>query len=95
MSVPDLAQHMLWLPPGCALWVSVGGPLAWSTDQRILNAIEFRLRVADWRKTKGQKPKPTPDPPYAHEKALQGASIRRSAEAYLRRQQRRETAKET
>lgn len=90
MSVAHLAQHVIWLPPGCALWISVGGPLAWSADQRILNAVEFRLRVLDWRKTKSKtKPLPVADPPYAHERAQQDASIQRKADAYLRRQRKK------
>jgi hypothetical protein len=88
--VADLAQLTMWLPPGCPLWISVGGPLAWSTDQRVLNTIEFRLRILDWRKTKSRtKPLPAADPPYAHERAQQDAVIRRKADAYLRRQRKK------
>lgn len=90
MSVADLADLTLWLPPGCALWQSVGGPMAWSIDQRLLNTIEYRLHVLDWRQAKGQKPKLAADPPYAHERAEQDATIRRKADAYLRRQAKRE-----
>jgi len=65
--------------------------MAWSVEQRVLNAIEFRLRVLDWRQQgKGAKPKPVPDPPYAHEKATKDAAIQRKADAYLRRQARKE-----
>jgi hypothetical protein len=90
MSVADLADLTLWLPPGSALWISVGGPMALSTDQRLLNTIEFRLRVLDWRKTKGTKPTLPADPPYAHERAAKVETIRRKADAYLRRQAKRE-----
>lgn len=86
LSAQDLAHLVMWLPPGSALWISVGGPLAWSTDQRALNAIEFRLKVLDWRQTKsGSQPKPTPDPPYAQERAAKITAINRKADAYLRR----------
>lgn len=89
MTVPELAQLTLWLPPGSALWIAVGGPMAISVEQRALQDVEFRLRVLDWRKTKGQKPQRTPAPPYAHERAEQDATIRRKADAYLRRQAKR------
>lgn len=87
----DLAQLVLWLPPGSPLWVAVGGPMAVSVERRALNSIEFRLRVLDWHQTgaKGQKPQPAPEPQYAHERAQQDASIRRKADAYLRRQAKR------
>lgn len=90
MSVADLADLTLWLPPGAALWIAVGGPMALSTDQRLFTTIEFRLRVLDWRKTKGTKPVPPTDPPYAHERAEKVETIRRKADAYLRRQAKRE-----
>jgi hypothetical protein len=92
MSVPDLASHVVWLPPGSPLWMAVGGPMAWSVEQRAMHALEFRLRVLDWRlrNSKGEQPHPTPDPPYAHERAEQVASVRRKADAYLRRQAKRE-----
>jgi hypothetical protein len=89
MSMSDLADLTLWLPPGAALWISVGGPMALSTDQRLLNTVEFRLRVLDWRKTKGTKPEPPAVPPYAHERAEKVSTIRRKADAYLRRQAKR------
>jgi hypothetical protein len=89
MSMADLADLTLWLPLGCALWISVGGPRALSSDQRLLSEIDFRLRVLDYRKTKGTKPVPRADPPYAHERAAKVDTIRRKADAYLRRQAKR------
>ena len=88
MSVPDLADLMLWLPPGCPLWIAVGGPMAWSAEERLLNAVEFRLRVLDWRKTRGTKPKPNSPPPYAVEGAVRERTDERKMKAYLRRQRR-------
>lgn len=76
----------MWLPPGSPLWVSVGGPMAWPADVRALNEIEFRLRVLDWRQTKGTQPKPKPEPPYAHERASEAAVHQRKAAAHMRRQ---------
>lgn len=92
VSVQALAELTAWLPPGCPLWIAVGGPLALSVVQRELRAVEFRLRELIWRQTnsKGQRPQPQPEPPYAHDREMQAASIRRKADAYLRRQARRE-----
>jgi hypothetical protein len=73
--------------------VSVGGPLSWSQETRVLNAIEFRLRqLIRAQSGRGPKPKPIPDPPYASERAAKRAAMDRKAQAYLRRQADREEA---
>lgn len=94
MSLRDLADHVYWLPPGCQLWVSVGGPLAITPEQRALRAVEFDLRVLEWRmrKSKGSKPQPLPEPPYAHEREAKAALMDRKAAAYAERQRRRKPA---
>lgn len=93
VSVRALAELTSWLPPGCPLWISVGGPLALTTQQREARVIELRLRELMWRQAgaKGQRPQPQPEPPYAHERDMQAESIRRKADAYLRRQRARST----
>lgn len=83
----DLADLVAWLPPGCAFWRSFGGPNALTEEAHALSAIEFRLRVADWRETKGAKPKPPQVPPYAHEVKASKAAQRRKADRFTRRQQ--------
>lgn len=52
--------------------------------------VEFRLRVLDWRMRhqQGTQPKPTPDPPYAHEKRAAEAKQSRKAERFIRRHSR-------
>jgi hypothetical protein len=85
----DLADLVAWLPPGCAFWRSFGGPNALTEEVHALTAIEFRLRVADWRETKGSKPKPPQVPPYAHETKAVRASQRRKADRFSRRQQKK------
>lgn len=87
----DLVAH---LPPGCAFWEAVGGPMAWTAEAHLLNRIEWRLQVLDWRNTsagqKGQNPpKLPPPPPYAHEKQAVHASQSARAAAWERRQARR------
>lgn len=84
----DVADLVAWLPPGCALWRSVGGPASLSEEAREMRLLEFRLRVLDWRfrGSKGKRPEPIPDPPYAHERRKADDAMRRKAEAHKRRQ---------
>lgn len=90
LSLTDLADLTANLSPGCALWRSTGGPVAWSTETHMLAAVEFRLQVLAWQKTedaKNGRNKPAPiDPPRpAHEIEHEQREVSRRAEAYLRR----------
>jgi len=90
----ELADLVAWLPPGCALWRSVGGPLAWSQEVHMLNQVEFRLRVLYWVQTKdgskgANQPKPADPPKYAGEVDVELAKNDARAEAWKRRQARR------
>jgi hypothetical protein len=88
--VRSLADLTAWLPPGCALWRSVGGPLSESQELSELRVIEYRLRLLAWLQTKdGSAGKNRPDPPkppkLAREREATVSSIGRKAEAYRRR----------
>lgn len=90
----ELADLVAFLPDGCALWQSVGGPRAWSAETHLLNQVEFRLRVLDWRKTKdgsGGKnpPKPHKSPALAHEARAEESKQSTRAAAWEARQRRR------
>lgn len=90
LSLSDLADLTANLPPGCALWRSTGGPVAWSSETHMLAAVEFRLQVLAWQKTEDAKSgrnKPAPiDPPRpTHEIEHEQRELSRRAEAYLRR----------
>ena len=86
--VLDLAGLVAWLPPGCALWRSVGGPLSWSEEAHLLNLMEYRLRGLLYQNSgsKGRKPDPPKPPEYAHEREVRDEAQNRKATAYLRRQ---------
>lgn len=88
MPAGELADLVVWLPPGCALWMDVGGPAALTMEARELRRVSYWLRVLDYRErgNKGEKPKPDPEPEYAHERRVQEDTMKRKAEAYLRRQ---------
>lgn len=93
MSVSELGDLVAALPAGCALWQSVGGPMAWSQEMHLLNLIEYRMNVSNWFQTKdGQsgrnQPKPPSYPPYAHEKRADESRQSARAEAWARRQAR-------
>ena len=87
LEAADLAAH---LPPGCALWRAVGGPLALSGIERELSVIDYRLQVLAWQKTKdGQKgvnqPKPPAPIPYAHEADVEAVFAAKQMAARRRR----------
>ncbi|HXH34325.1 MAG TPA: DUF5361 domain-containing protein [Plantibacter sp.] len=89
----ELSELVANLPPGCALWRATGGPNAWSAEMHLLNHIEWRLQILDWRKTpNGQKgrnqPKLSKPPAYASEDSPENAHTERQAAAYQRRQAR-------
>lgn len=88
MPVTDLADLVQWLPAGCAFWMDVGGPAAVSHEVRELQHLAYWLRVLDYRErgSKGEKPKPIPPPPYAHERRADQQRNERRYARYLRRQ---------
>lgn len=55
MNVLDLADMVGGLPPGCALWRAVGGPMGYTPEAQLMVAIEFRLHQLVWFKTKDAK----------------------------------------
>ncbi len=68
-----LAEYTAELPPGCALWRSIGGPLAWTTEATVLHALDYRLQVLAWMQTEDSRknrnrPEPHQPPAFAHEK---------------------------
>ena len=85
----DLADLVAWFPAGCAFWRSVGGPASWSPEERALYGLDFQVRVLDYRmrQSKGEKPKPYPEPEYASQRRAESQKQNRKAAAYLRRQQ--------
>lgn len=90
MALLDLADLVAGLPPGCALYRVVGGPMAWSDEVHMLAAVEYRLRVLAWQKTedgsKGRnQPKPLDPPKSVYEKQAEERELTRRAQAYLRR----------
>lgn len=90
-SLSDLADMVGWLPPGAALWRAFGGPLAISLEVRELRRVGYWLRVLDYRErgSKGEKPKPDPEPELAGKARVEESHAERQAAAYRRRQGRR------
>lgn len=86
----EVADMVAWLPPGCALWRAVGGPLSLSSTDELLMFVDFRLRYLLWQGTKdGQsnrnRPDPPKTPPYADARKQEQAHAERQADAYRRR----------
>src|SRR5690606_35388597 len=90
MPVSDLIDLVQWLPPECALGRDMGGPPALSDLTREVRRAVYWLRVLDYRErgSKGEKPKPDPEPQWAHERRAEADVMTRKAAAYMRRQRR-------
>lgn len=90
ITVGDLTDLIIWLPAGCPLWQDVGGPASLTGEERMLRAVEYRLRDLTWiqagGKKAGKRPEPPQEPPYAHEKRAAGSVMSRKAAAFLKRQ---------
>ncbi len=91
----ELADYVGGLPAGCALWRSIGGPLAWSEQMHMLNLIDYRLAIANWFQTedakrKKNRPKLQTPPPFAHEKRAEQSRESARATAWEQRQLRRQ-----
>lgn len=59
----ELADLVVWLPAGCALWQSMGGPASISLETEQLRWVIFRLEALAWMQTKDAKDgrnKPSP-----------------------------------
>lgn len=91
----DAADLIVWLPPGCALWRSVGGPNSLTQEAHELRFVEWRLRVLAWMQTQDghdgrNQPEPPAPIPYSGEveaDALRAASrARRQLDARERRE---------
>jgi len=93
----ELADLVAFLPDGCALWQSIGGSRAWSPEMHLLNHIEWRLQILDWRKTKAGKdgrnqPVLTKPPALAEEREAAQSKTSRRASAWEERQKRQAQA---
>lgn len=91
LSLTEFAAMVAWLPPGCAFWRSVGGPLSWSEETHLLNLVEFRVRALFWQQTEnGRKgtnqPEPTKPPKYSYEAEAEAVKEDARAAAWRRRQ---------
>lgn len=85
----EVADLVVWVPAGGAIWRSIGGPPAITDETRWAQENAHRLEVLDWRigrRQKGKKPEPIKPPIYAHEKRKTESKASKKAERFLRRQ---------
>lgn len=82
MTMPDLADYVAGLPPGCALWRATGGPLAWTHEMHLMSALLHRLDIMTWQNTgmmqqkpKGKAPEPIAPPPLKGQEDVKAAVI--------------------
>lgn len=77
----EVADLIVNLPGGCALWVATGGPAALTTTDHLLREAIFHLDVLDWHAhdPKGQQPRRIPLPKPASE--TQTEKLHHSAKA--------------
>lgn len=94
MGARELGELAWYLPPGCAMWKSIGGPMAWSDTVAELKQVNFHLRVIAWQKTEDAKhrrnvPEMEAPPAYAFEHRREDQAIERRAAKFLARQRKR------
>jgi hypothetical protein len=84
----EVADLVVNLPPGCALWRVMGGNLALTYEAQLLREVEFRLNVLDWRLlgSKGRAPTRLDLPPAKGEVVEQNGRDDAKAEAHARRE---------
>lgn len=85
-----LADYVMWLPPGCAFWRSVGGPPAWSDEMRMLSFVDLHVRELAWMQTEDAKkgrnrPKLLEPPAFAFEREAEAKRAAAKFEAMRRR----------
>lgn len=90
----DLADLVDNIPTGSPLWISVGGPRAWSEQTAITVMLELRLRELAWMQSEdGRRGRNRPErmayPKSWFESAAEEAVVTRRAEKFLARQRRR------
>jgi hypothetical protein len=91
MPLGELADHVMWLPAGCPLWQSMGGPASVTMEAELLRWIDYRLRVLAWQNTKdakdGRNP-PAPPAPLRFKGEVDEVAARAAAKgsAWARRQ---------
>jgi hypothetical protein len=91
MTLTELADHVSWLPPGCALYMDMGGPASLSMESEQLRWIDYRLRVLAYMQTKdakdGRNPPSQPEPiKYRRERVAESEAESAKASAWARRQ---------
>ena len=91
VSLPDLADLVIWLPAGCALWLAMGGPASLSPESEQLRTLDYRLRILSWQQTKDgsdgrNQPKPPERVKWAHERAAEAMAVDEKSSAWARRQ---------
>jgi hypothetical protein len=88
MGATELADLVVHLPPGCALWRDAGGPRALTDESHLLREAIFRLEVADWHATgsKGAAPKRIELPKAAGEIQASQRAFEAKAAQHARRQ---------
>ncbi|MFB7798931.1 hypothetical protein [Isoptericola sp. NPDC056134] len=98
----ELADLVVNLPPGCALWRATGGPMAWTDETHVLVGLLHRLDVLAWqntavmqRKPRGKAPKPIEPPPFAHEQAVTEQRAASKRDRYLERRAARSADQDT
>lgn len=91
MGALELADLVVHLPPGCALWRATGGAIALTDEAHLLREAIFRLEVIDWHNggSKGAPPKRIELPKPAHEARAAGEKLAAKARQHARRQARR------
>jgi|SRR5690625_2243578 len=84
----EVIDFVMWLPPGCALWLALGGPAALTGETKQLQWTNYLLQAVLYRMggSKGPKPKEPKPPEYDHERRARDVVMSRKVQRWLDRQ---------
>lgn len=90
----ELGALLEHLPAGCALGRVQGGDAAWPVEAQLLREAEYTIRMVSWVEggQKGKQPERIPLPRASGEVAAEQAVLSAKAEAYARREARRQNS---
>lgn len=88
----ELADLVVSLPYGCALWRSTGGPMSLTIGEELSRWTGYRLEILAWLQTddakkKRNQPKPPERIPYTGEARAEESHANRQANARRKRSQ--------
>lgn len=85
----EVIDLVIWLPPGCPLWLATGGPASLTGEEQQLRGVVYVLQVILYKLggNKGKRPEPPKDPEYDHERRARDVLESKKGQRWLKRHQ--------